>query len=488
MPALMFQGTGSDVGKSLVVAGLCRALVNRGLSVKPFKPQNMSNNAAVVPGGGEIGRAQALQAKACRILPHIDMNPVLLKPQSDVGAQLVVMGLVEGNYPAKEYQLKKIDLLNIVTDAAYRLKKTTDILLIEGAGSAAEVNLRNNDIANMGFAVATQTPVVLVADIDRGGVIASVVGTWELLPEEERRLISGYIINKFRGDEDLFKSGIEVIKKKTGLSCFGVIPFVPEAAKLPQEDAHSLENVLREESNGRINIVVPKLAHISNYDDFDPLIAEPDVNLQFISRGDALPGDADLIILPGSKTTTSDLMDLKNQGWDIDIKAHLRRGGSVYGICAGYQMLGNWINDPDKVEGEIASIEGLGLLNVNTEMGGNKTLVEVSVESCLGFGEFQGYEMHIGDTSGPDCERPFGKVGSENIGAVSLDGKVSGCYLHGLFSNDLFRQALLSSIKNRELSGVSYELQVEEALDAVSLVFEKSLDIDRILASARAFQ
>ncbi|MGY9000670.1 MAG: cobyric acid synthase, partial [Rhodospirillales bacterium] len=351
MPALMFQGTGSDVGKSLVVAGLCRALVNRGFLVKPFKPQNMSNNAAVVLGGGEIGRAQALQAKACKLSPHIDMNPVLLKPQTDVGAQLVVMGKVEG----------KIELLDIVTDAACRLEEGADILLIEGAGSAAEVNLRDNDIANMGFAIATQTPVVLVADIDRGGVIASIVGTWELLPKEERNLICGYIINKFRGDVNLFKSGIEIIEKKTGLLCFGVIPFVPEAARLPQEDAYSLENAVFEKSGGRIKIVVPKLAHISNYDDFDPLIAEPDVDLQFINRGEILPENANLIILPGSKTTITDLMDLKNQGWDIDIKAHLRRGGSVYGICAGYQMLGKWINDPEKLEGEITSIEGLGL-------------------------------------------------------------------------------------------------------------------------------
>ena len=487
MPALMFQGTGSDVGKSLVVAGLCRAFVNRGFSVKPFKPQNMSNNAAVVPDGGEIGRAQALQAKACRISPHIDMNPVLLKPQSDIGAQLVVMGKVEGNYPAKEYQSKKIELLKVVVEAAYRLEKNTELLLIEGAGSAAEVNLRDNDIANMGFALATQTPVVLVADIDRGGVIASIVGTWELLPKEERKLISGYIINKFRGDQDLFNSGIEIIREKTGLRCFGVIPFVPDAAKLPQEDAYSLENILRKENGEGINIAVPTLAHISNYDDFDPLIAEPDVNLQFVSRGEPLPGTADLIILPGSKTTTSDLMDLKNQGWDIDIRAHLRRGGNVYGICAGYQMLGNWIYDPNKAEGEITSIEGLGLLDIFTEMGGNKTLVEVSGESALGFGNFKGYEMHIGHTAGPDCGRPFGKVGAKNIGAVSLDGKVSGSYLHGLFSNDPFRQALLSSIKNRDLSGIAYEQQVEEALDAVSLVFENSLDIDGLLASARAF-
>jgi adenosylcobyric acid synthase len=486
MPAsLMFQGTGSDVGKSLVVAGLCRALVKRGMKVRPFKPQNMSNNAAVTPEGGEIGRAQALQAKASGVAPHIDMNPVLLKPQSDVGAQLVVMGKVEGNYPARDYQAKKIELLDVVVTASERLKTTADIVLIEGAGSAAEVNLRDNDIANMGFALATQTPVVLVADIDRGGVIASVVGTWELLPENERALIAGYVINKFRGDVTLFESGIEIIKQKTGLTCFGVIPYVPEAAKLPQEDAHTLENTKREESNGSIKIVVPRLAHISNYDDFDPLIAEPDVDLQFVSPGEALPGDADLIILPGSKTTISDLADLRRQGWDVDLQAHLRRGGSVLGICAGYQMLGTYIDDPEKSESEIASIEGLAHLDVHTELGGDKSLIEVTADSALECGIFKGYEMHIGSTAGPDCGQPFAEVDGNDVGAVSKNGKVMGCYLHGLFADDDFRHAFLSRLKEREITGVAYDLEVEQALDAVAAAFEKALDIDALLAAVR---
>jgi len=485
MPALMFQGTGSDVGKSLVVAGLCRALVKRGLSVRPFKPQNMSNNAAVTPGGGEIGRAQALQAKACGVSPKIDMNPVLLKPQSDIGAQLVVMGKVVGNYPAIEYQKKKIELLDIVVGASQRLKSEADIVLVEGAGSAAEVNLRENDIANMGFAIATQTPVVLVADIDRGGVIASIVGTWELLPKEERALISGYVINKFRGDVRLFESAIEVIKERTGLFCFGVIPHIPEAAKLPQEDAHTLENSARNVSAGAIKIIVPKLAHISNYDDFDPLVAEPDVDLRFINRGEVLPSDADLVILPGSKTTISDLVDLKEQGWDIDIRAHVRRGGRVYGVCAGYQMLGTRISDPNKSEGNVAVSEGLGLLDVQTEMGGNKNLIEVSAVSCQGFGEFQGYEMHIGQTTGPDCDSPFGRIGERCSGAVSKDGKVGGCYVHGLFSNDDFRHAFLSSLKYRCATGVAYDSEVEGVLDLVAKAFEKAIDIDNLISFAR---
>ncbi len=486
MPAaLMFQGTGSDVGKSLVVAGLCRALVKRGMTVRPFKPQNMSNNAAVTPEGGEIGRAQALQAKASGAAPHIDMNPVLLKPQSDVGAQLVVMGKVEGNYPARDYQAKKIELLEVVVAASERLQAEADIVLIEGAGSAAEVNLRENDIANMGFAVATQTPVVLVADIDRGGVIASVVGTWELLPEEERALVAGFVINKFRGDVTLFESGIEAIKEKTGLTCFGVIPYVPEAAKLPQEDAHTLENTKREASNGSIKIAVPRMAHISNYDDFDPLIAEPDVDLTMVSPGEALPGDAELIILPGSKTTITDLADLRRQGWDVDIAAHLRRGGSVLGICAGYQMLGTHIDDPDKTESDITSIEGLAHLKVHTELGGDKSLVEVTADSMLDCGVFRGYEMHIGTTAGPDCDQPFAEVEGHDIGAVSENGKVMGCYLHGLFADDDFRHAFLSRLKEREISGLAYDLEVEQALDAVALVFEKALDIDALLAAAK---
>tara|TARA_B100000315_G_scaffold245665_1_gene271850 strand:+ start:1511 stop:2956 length:1446 start_codon:yes stop_codon:yes gene_type:complete len=481
----MFQGTGSDVGKSLVVAGLCRALVKRGMTVRPFKPQNMSNNAAVTPEGGEIGRAQALQAKASGVAPHIDMNPVLLKPQSDVGAQLVVMGKVEGNYPARDYQAKKIELLEVVVAASERLQAEADIVLIEGAGSAAEVNLRENDIANMGFAVATKTPVVLVADIDRGGVIASVVGTWELLPEDERALVAGYVINKFRGDVTLFKSGIEIINQKTGLTCFGVIPYVPEAAKLPQEDAHTLENTKREVSNGSIKIVVPRLAHISNYDDFDPLIAEPDVDLQIISPGEALPGNADLIILPGSKTTITDLADLRRQGWDVDLTAHLRRGGTVLGVCAGYQMLGSRIDDPEKSESDIASIDGLGHLSVHTEMGGDKSLVEVTAQSALDLGSFQGYEMHIGTTTGPDCDRPFAAVDGKNAGAVSNDGKVMGCYLHGLFADDTFRRAFLSRLKDRQISGVAYDLEVERALDAVASAFEAALDIDELISAAR---
>jgi len=444
----------------------------------------MSNNAAIASGGGEIGRAQALQARACRISPHIDMNPVLLKPQSDIGSQLVVMGKVIGNFGAKEYQIKKVELLDIVLGAACRLQLESDFLLVEGAGSAAEVNLRENDIANMGYAVATQTPVVLIADIDRGGVIPSIVGTWNVLPPEERKLIVGYIINKFRGDTSLFADGIKIIKERTGLACFGIIPYVPEAAKLPQEDAHTLESIKFKNDRGPIKIVVPKFAHISNYDDFDPLMAEPDVNLLFINRGEALPGDSDLIILPGSKTTIPDLMDLRRQGWDVDIHGHLRRGGKIFGICAGYQMLGKSIYDNDKLESDIESIDGLGFIDVLTEIKGSKSLVEVSAISSQGFGNFQGYEMHVGETTGPDCDRPFCQIDGKNAGAISKDGKVSGCYLHGLFVDDRFRHSFLRSVRERKFSGVAYDQQVDQSLDAVADALESVIDMKKLLACA----
>ncbi|MAV87653.1 MAG: cobyric acid synthase CobQ [Rhodospirillaceae bacterium] len=478
----MFQGTGSDVGKSLVVAGICRLMTTRGLKVKPFKPQNMSNNAAVTKEGGEIGRAQALQAKACRVSPSIDMNPILLKPQSEIGAQLIILGKVDGNYPAKLYQEKKIQLLPLVIDAVKRLEVGTDLIIVEGAGSAAEVNLRDNDIANMGYAVATQTPVILVADIDRGGVIASIVGTWELLPKEERNLVAGYIINKFRGDVSLFKEAIELIFDKTGLHCYGILPFMEEAIKLPQEDAHTLDNTILPLRPSHIKIIIPRLAHISNFDDFDPLLAEPDVDLQFINRGNPLPGDADLIILPGSKTTIPDLADFRKQGWDVDISAHIRRGGHVLGLCAGYQMLGRKILDPNKIESDLMSINGLGVLDVDTEIGGDKSLSNVIAHSNMGFGMFTGYEMHLGVTSGPDDVRPFCKIDKRNSGAVSNNRRVMGCYLHGLFENDKFRNKFLFSIKDRESSGINYDQQTETALDSIANILQDNLDIEGLLA------
>ena len=484
--SLMFQGTGSDVGKSLVVAGLCRALVRRGMAVRPFKPQNMSNNAAVTPDGGEIGRAQALQAKACGVPTSTAMNPVLLKPQSDIGAQLVVNGKVVGNFKARDYQSKKPELLAAVLENFKDLKNEADFILVEGAGSAAEVNLRDGDIANMGFATASRTPVVLIADIDRGGLIASVVGTWALLPEEEQQLVAGYVINKFRGDVSLFDDGIKIIAQETGLKCFGVIPYLAAARQLPQEDAMSLEHRMRDgeggNGNGSIRIAVPKLAHISNYDDFDPLAAEPDVDLQYIPPGTALPGDADLVILPGSKTTIADLADFRQQGWDIDLRAHVRRGGLVLGLCAGYQMLGRVIWDLEQIEGDTVLAEGLGLLDVETVLAGDKTLTEVAGKA-EGLGAISGYEMHIGDTTATGDNGHYLTIDGLSLGSMSEDGKIMGCYLHGLFAADEFRASFLGKIADRN-GGLAYDIQVEQSLDAIAASLEEVLDVDGIIVAA----
>ncbi|MBF0307386.1 MAG: cobyric acid synthase, partial [Alphaproteobacteria bacterium] len=335
----MLQGTGSDVGKSLLAAGLCRAFTRRGRRVRPFKPQNMSNNAAVTADGGEIGRAQALQARACGVAPGIDMNPVLLKPQSEMGAQIVVQGKVLGAASARDYHAMKPSLMPRVLESFRRLSADADLVIVEGAGSAAEVNLREHDIANMGFAEAADLPVVLVGDIDRGGVIASLVGTHALLPQGERARLAGYLINKFRGDPALFEPAIGMIEARTRLPCLGIVPWFPEAARLPAEDAAQLSAGRKAQGAG-LRVAVPVLSRIANWDDFDPLSAEPGVALTLVRPGEPLPGDADLVILPGSKATIADLAFLRAQGWDIDLFAHLRRGGRVLGIFAGYQVLG----------------------------------------------------------------------------------------------------------------------------------------------------
>ncbi|MDG1438802.1 MAG: cobyric acid synthase, partial [Emcibacteraceae bacterium] len=348
--SLMLQGTGSDVGKSVLVAGLCRALVRRGMSVRPFKPQNMSNNAAVADDGGEIGRAQALQAIACGVEPTVHMNPVLLKPQSDIGAQIVVHGKVIGTGDTSYFREKKTELLSKVIESFNILKDQADIVIVEGAGSPAEVNLRANDIANMGFAEATNTPVVLIGDIDRGGVIASIIGTYELLSNTEKKLTKGYIINKFRGDVSLFDDALVIMTDRTNWTNIGVLPFIPAVKRLPAEDAVVLDHSEQEQSNNLI-IAVPMLSRIANFDDLDPLILEPDVDVRFVKPGDPLPCEAGLVIIPGTKSTLSDLKFFKKQGWDIDLNAHVRRGGKILGICGGYQMLGLAVSDANGIEG-----------------------------------------------------------------------------------------------------------------------------------------
>ncbi|NIA69154.1 cobyric acid synthase [Pelagibius litoralis] len=482
----MIQGTGSDVGKSLLVAGLCRAFTRRGLTVRPFKPQNMSNNAAVTTDGGEIGRAQALQARACGVEPTTDMNPVLLKPQSEVGAQVVVQGKIWGNAQARAYQAMKGELLPKVLESFQRLQDEADLVVVEGAGSPAEVNLRAGDIANMGFAEAADLPVVLVADIDRGGVIATLVGSHAVIDPAEARRIAGFVINKFRGDVSLFDDGLQIITEHTAWPSLGVVPFFPAARHLPAEDAVALTGA-EAAADRAIRIAVPQLGRIANFDDLDPLIAEPDVAVDFVEPGRALPGDADLVILPGSKATLADLAFLRQQGWDIDIRAHLRRGGRVLGICAGYQMLGQRIEDPEGIEGPAGAADaGLGLLEVTTRLSGEKALEEVQGRHEESGAAIRGYEMHVGVTLGAGLDRPFLDLVGRPEGAVSRDGKVAGCYLHGLFAGDAFRAAFLGSLRARATSGLAYDAMVEDTLDALAAHLETHLDLDQLYQIALA--
>ena len=482
--ALMFQGTGSDVGKSLIVAGLARALVTRGLKVLPFKPQNMSNNAAVTEDGGEIGRAQALQARAARVSPSVHMNPVLLKPQSEIGAQLVVQGRVYGRATAAEYQQVKPELMPFVLDSFARLKGEADIVLVEGAGSASEINLRANDIANMGFARAADVPVVLIGDIDRGGVIASLVGTKAVIDADDAALIKGFLVNKFRGDPQLFANGMAVIAAATGWEPLGLIPFFPEARLLPAEDALALDGTRPVKTEARIKIAVPLLPHIANFDDLDPLDAEPSVDLVRVRPGKALPGDADLIILPGSKATIADLAALRQAGFDVDIVAHLRRGGVVLGLCGGYQMLGRAVHDPEGIEGTPGTAAGLGLLDVETTLANEKRLEKIEGISSDGT-PFTGYEMHMGLTDGPDCARPFARLADGNAeGAMSASGRAIGTYIHGLFADDRQRAAWLVRFTPGG-TAIAYDALVDDTLDKLAAHLAAQIDIDRLLSLAR---
>ncbi len=478
----MFQGTGSDVGKSLVVAGLCRLYRRRGLSVRPFKPQNMSNNAAVTHDGGEIGRAQALQARACGVPPSIHMNPVLLKPQSEIGSQVVVQGRAIGNAKAREYQALKPRLMDAVLDSFARLKAEADLVLVEGAGSAAEINLRAGDIANMGFARAADCPVVLIADIDRGGIFAQVLGTKAALAPDDAATIAGFIVNKFRGDASLFAEGMTTIAERTGWRAFGLAPFFAEASRLPAEDAFGLADV-RPRAEGAVTIAVPTLPRIANFDDFDPLRMEPAVRLVFVPAGEPLPV-CDLVVLPGSKATIADLAFFRAQGWDVDLRAHVRRGGRVIGICGGYQMLGRRVADPQGIEGPAGAVEALGLLDVETTLSGEKTLERVEGECVANGAPFAGYEMHVGRTSGPDCARPLLRIADGRTdGAASADRRVIGAYVHGLFADDRQRAAWLASFG--AASGLAYDEKVERTLDALADHLAKHLDCDAMLKTAR---
>lgn len=471
---IMLQGTGSDVGKTVLVAGLCRVASNRGLKVAPFKPQNMSNNAAVSDDGGEIGRAQWLQSMAARIPSSVHINPVLLKPQSETGSQIIVQGKVAGQARGRDYQALKPKLMGAVMESFETVRSGVDLVVVEGAGSPAEINLRAGDIANMGFATRAKVPVVLVGDIDRGGVIASLVGTHTILSAEDRAMISGYIINKFRGDVSLFDDGIAAVRSFTGWPCFGVVPWLKSAGRLPAEDSVVLERLAR--GAGRaLKVAVPVLSRIANFDDLDPLAAEPEVDLVFVRPGERIPADAGLVVIPGSKATIADLSDFRVQGWDRDLQAHVRRGGRVIGICGGYQMLGDRVTDPHGIEGNVVEIEGLGLLAVETEMAPEKTVRNSSARSAVYDVALEGYEIHLGRTTGADCVRPAVIIDGRPDGAVSADGMVSGTYLHGLFASDAYRAALLKSF-GIEGGGENYRQSVDRALDDIAAELEAVLD------------
>ncbi len=479
--AVMIQGAGSNVGKSVLVAGLCRAATRRGLTVRPFKPQNMSNNAAVTVDGGEIGRAQALQALACGVDPVTDMNPVLLKPETETGAQVVVQGKRLTTVRARDYAKLKPQLLTSVLDSFARLKSEGDLVIVEGAGSPAEVNLRAGDIANMGFAQAARVPVVLVGDIDRGGVIAQLVGTQVVLDPADDALIKAFLINKFRGDQSLFSDGFDLIADRTGWQGLGVIPWFSEARNLPAEDALDLT---QHTGDGTVKIACLTLSRIANFDDLDPLKLEPAVSLTMVRAGEAIPGDTDLVIIPGSKSTRGDLEHLRAQGWDIDLAAHLRRGGRILGLCGGYQMLGRRIIDREGIEGPAGETEGLGLLDVVTEMHSRKNLTRVAGRHIATDAPITGYEIHIGATEGPDCIRPVVEVGGRPDGAMSVDGRVAGTYLHGLFAEDTFRQRFLASLGASGSPSLSYNTTVAETLDALADHLEAHMEIDALLEIA----
>ncbi len=471
--ALMIQGTGSDAGKSLIVAGLCRAWVRRGLRVRPFKPQNMSNNAAVTPEGGEIGRAQALQARAAKVPPHVDMNPVLLKPESELGAQIVLAGRTVGRANAKDYARLKAGLLDGALQAFRRLAAHADLVLVEGAGSASEINLRAGDIANMGFAEAAGLPVALVADIDRGGVIAAIAGTRHVLPPADAVRLCGYIVNKFRGDPTLFDPAIPVLERLAGLPCLGVVPWFEDARKLPAEDSMALEAARSTTEPPRIAAL--HYPRIANFDDLDPLAGE--VGVHFVCTGEALPGDIDLAVLPGSKNTRADLAFLRNQGWDIDLSAHLRRGGRVLGLCGGFQMLGRVVSDPDGIEGLPGSSAGLGLLDIETVLEAKKHTVPIRTADGLA-----GYEIHMGRSFGPGLARPFLHLDGRPEGAVSEDGLVFGTYCHGLFASDGFRERFLAQMGAERCR--AWETEIDATLDSLADHLETHLNLDRLLALA----
>jgi adenosylcobyric acid synthase len=474
MGAVMLQGTGSNVGKSVLAAGLCRAFANRGLAVRPFKPQNMSTNAAVTSAGGEIARAQATQALAARVEPCVDMNPVLLKPQDDCTSQLIVHGKARGVLDTARWDETRAQLLPEILASFARLRSQADVVVVEGAGSPAEINLRQGDIANMGFARAANVPVILVGDIDRGGVIASLVGTRAVLDCDDAAMVRAFVINKFRGDLALFERGYREIVERTGWPGLGVMPWLSAPGFLPSEDA-IMPSPSSTVPGRRCVIACPITPHISNFDDLDPLRLEKDVSVMMVPPGKPIVG-ADLIVLAGSKATIADLAFIREQGWDIDIRAHHRSGRPVLGLCGGYQMLGACISDPLGLEGPPSTVPGLGLLDVRTSLGAAKALRPVAGRILSA--AFEGYEIHHGITTGPDTARPIGhRADGVPEGAVSADGRAMGCYIHGLFAALDQRRAWLRRL-GRKASGADYAASIDAALDSIASSLEHHIDME----------
>ena len=483
MPTLMVQGTTSDAGKTTVVAALCRWLARQGVSVAPFKPQNMALNSAVTVDGGEIGRSTALQALACGLEPHSDMNPVLLKPQSDCGAQVILRGKVHGNMDALDYHAYKAEAMNSVMASWRDLSARYDVVIAEGAGSPAEINLRANDIANMGFAEAADCPVLLVGDIDKGGVFAQLVGTLALLSESERDRTAGFVINRFRGDIGLLEPGLDWLTEHTGKPVFGVLPYL-HGLVIDSEDSVSAAGT---SEAGALKVVVPVLPRISNHNDFDPLRLHPGVDLVFVGTDEPIP-PADLIILPGSKSTRHDLQWLKQQGWPEAIQKHLRYGGKLLGICGGFQMLGLKVEDPEGLEGEIGITEGLALFEMVTRMVPGKQLRMViggltsHIASTAVTSALKGYEMHNGVTEGAALVRPFAELEGRPDGAVSADGQVAGTYIHGVFDEPAACNAILdwAGLKTQGEQSVDYQRHRLQQLDRLADQVHQCLDTDRL--------
>lgn len=476
---IMIQGTTSDAGKSTLVAGLCRLLKNRGEKVAPFKPQNMALNSAVTVDGGEIGRAQAVQALAAGLEPHTDMNPVLLKPNSDTGAQVIIHGHAVSNLEAVDYHNYKPTAMKAVLESYNRLKEQYDWIIVEGAGSPAEINLRDRDIANMGFAEEVNCPVIIVADIDRGGVFAHLVGTLDLLSKSEQQRTVGFIINRFRGDISLLESGLDWLEEKTHKKVFGVLPYL-KGFHLEAEDRVTTEQVI-DSSQQILNIVVPVFPHIANHTDLDALRLHPQVNLQFVAAGQVKP-EADIIILAGSKSVQSDLDWLKQEQWQEHIYKHLRYGGKVIGICGGYQMLGKQLHDPNGIEGPAGSGEGLGLLDFETTLENQKQLTRVDGNFTWDNSSVSGYEIHMGISKGPALNNPAVQLKDKVDGVISEDEQIMGTYLHGLFDKETALHSLLNWGGLDNIEHFDYDDLRERELDRLADEMQQHIDIDLLLS------